>query len=522
MDCTPAGDVFHSILWPGNAGAECSVDDIAEPDCFHDLNLDQVVAAIDKAWPGENLPPFFRVPLKSVEAITWRQDALRDFEQIPLRQAIAAFVERLRDMRVRLGRIEKLYYLIEKQRAHLGAADIYCTAVQALSDDLARLQPTSMALRGLHTWLSDYTASVGFGKLRADSQGVLAALDGIRYDLLVRTGSVTVRAYADEANASVAVEATFAKFRPDSGSDTQPRPRGRIGFNGLNHIEAQVLDKIAMLHPEPFALLATFCDEHDEFVDATLDRFAREVCFYLAWLTYVAPLQAAKLKFCFPVVDPDARSIDATGAYDIALAAKLNKEHHTIVCNGFALHDGERMFVVTGPNHGGKTTFARTFGQLHWLAALGLTVPGERAQLTLFDRLFTHFERAESVETLRGKLKDDLVRIKAILDHATPRSLIVMNEIFSSTTLDDALSLGRRVLARISRLHAWAVCVTFLTELAEFDAHTVSMVAEIDPRDPAIRTFKIARRPADGLAYALAVANKHRVTREWLLRRIAP
>lgn len=522
MDRTPVDEVFQSILWPGNADAGCSVDEAAEPDFFHDLNLDQVVAAIDKTWPAENLRPFFYLAARDVETVIWRQDVLRDLGQPPLQQALITFVERLRDMRARLGRIEKLYYLIEEQRARLGAADVYCTAVQALTDDLVRLQPASLGLRRLHDWLSDYTASVGFGKLRADSKNALVALDGIRYDLLVRTGSVTVRPYANEADASVAVEATFAKFRPDNSGDTQPRPRGRIGFNGLNHIEAQVLDKVVMLHPEPFTMLAAFCDEHDEFVDATLDRFTREVCFYLAWLAYTAPLQAARLKFCFPVVDLDTRNIEATEAFDIALAMKLAKEHQPVVCNDFALRGSERMLVVTGPNHGGKTTFARMFGQMHWLAALGLTAPGMQARLILPDRLFTHFERSESVETLRGKLKDDLVRIQAILDHATPHSLIVMNEIFSSTTLDDALSLGRRVLARISRLHALAVCVTFLTELAEFDAHTVSMVAEIDPRDPAIRTFKIARRSADGLAYALAVANKHRVTREWLLKRIAP
>jgi DNA mismatch repair ATPase MutS len=289
----------------------------------------------------------------------------------------------------------------------------------------------------------------------------------------------------------------------------------------MDHVEARILELVARLHPEAFGLLDAFWSRHGDFLDDTIATFDREAQLYLAVLEHVGRLESAGLRFCCPEVTTAATEVAAEDAFDLALADVLVRERAEVVRNGFRLDTPERILVVTGPNNGGKTTFARMFGQLHYLAGLGLPVPAARARLTLPDRVFTHFEREEEVATLRGKLEDELVRVREILERATSESVIVMNESFGSTTLEDALFLGTEVMTRIVDVGALAVYVTFVDELASLGEETVSMVGTVLPENPAQRTFRILRRPANGLAYAWAIAEKYGLSYERLRERIA-
>ena len=508
--------VAVSVLFPNPTEGQ-GLSEEPEP-CLKDLNLDQVIDAITAGKQAYHLKPFFYTPLHNIEAIRYRQEVMRDIDEDPALTAhLKSFAEQMVIVRRYLSLVENLEFHYHKRGWFLEAALVYSTAVRRLMQDLEQSALRSRGLSAFRDFLRAYVHSEAFRTFAEEAEEVKRRLSELKYCIIIQPGRFKVKLYEGEPDYSVEVEKTFEKFQQHAVKEYRFDPDRS---SGMNHIEAQILEFVSRLYPEPFAALDRFCESHAGFVDETIQTFDREIQFYIAYLDFIADMRRRGLPFCYPAVTA-GREVYVRDGFDLALAHALRNTSNPVVCNDFFLQGPERIIVVTGPNQGGKTTFARMFGQLHYLAGLGLLVPAREARLALFDHIFTHFEREEDISNLRGKLEDDLIRIHDILQHATPESIVVLNEVFASTTVKDAILLSKAIMERLMELDLLCIWVTFLDELSSLNEKTVSMVSTVLEEDPTQRTFKIIRKPADGLAYAISLARKHGLTYEQIKERIS-
>jgi len=503
-----------SILYPPNTDTPPPAPD----DTLNDLNIDLLIGEITAGKAAYDLAEFYRAPLQSEAAVQYRQQVARDLENEALLAKIKTFAEQAATIRRYLEMIKQLDFHYHQKGWFLEASLLYCKAVRGLAEALGEAPLRAQGLLAFREHISGYAKSQAFSHLCDEAHKVKKALSEIRYCVTLQGTRFKVERYHGGEDYGSEIEKVFQKFKQADAEDytIDLRPA-----NGMNHVEAKILEFVSRLYPQQFAALEQFCTAHPSFIDPAIARFEREIQFYIAYFDFIAEFRRRGMPFCYPRLSATDKTEDVHDGFDLALAAAtLHREGTHIIYNDFSLHGRERVLVVTGPNQGGKTTFARMVGQLHYLAALGLPIPARSARLHLPDRILTHFERSENAQSLRSKLEDDLLRARDLISRATERSIIILNEIFSSTTLEDALFLSQRIMTQILEKDALAVWVTFIDELATFSEQTVSMVAQVREDDTTIRTFKIMRQPANGLAYALSLARKHGLTTRQIEERL--
>ncbi|MDA8321041.1 MAG: DNA mismatch repair protein MutS, partial [Actinomycetota bacterium] len=403
-----------SLLWPPGIAPTADARDRPDPAVITDLRLDQIVTAVAGDREERDLiTDLLYRRVRDPDTIRFRHEVFRDLMDPGLFQAAAEFAERMRQVRGHLEQLPRMYSAEQREGWLLDAAAIYCDAVRSLTASLTDRPIASRGLSDVRDYLTRYATSPEFTGLAADTAARKEDLAAITYLVRVRGSRVEVSRYDGEPDYSAEIEQAFERFRQGEVKDYLVHYRT---WPGMDHVGAQIVQLVARLYRPEFEALAAYCRQHAQFIDPAIGAFDRELQFYLAYLDYLRPMRSAGLSFCYPELSAaESKQVLARDTFDLALAAKLTARRRPVVTNDFELGGSERIIVVSGPNQGGKTTFARAFGQVHHLAATGCPVPGSAARLHLCDQIFTHFEREEDLDDLAGKLENDLLRIQQAL-----------------------------------------------------------------------------------------------------------
>ncbi len=246
-----------------------------------------------------------------------------------------------------------------------------------------------------------------------------------------------------------------------------------------------------------------------------------DLVYYIRCAELIGGLMEKGCTFCASEPVPaDETAMTAEGFYDLKLAMSMD-DVSEIVPNDLTFDAAHTVYLLTGANRGGKTTLTRAVGQLFVLAQGGLYVPAARFRYVPCDGIYTHFPADEDKTMDLGRLGEECVRFKEMFSQCTSRSLLLLNETFSTTSFEEGYYIARDSVKALLTKGVRTIYNTHMHKLGE-DAESLSRdgagAASLIMRTEAgKRSFKAVLARPEGSSYARDIAQKYGVTYEMLL-----
>jgi DNA mismatch repair protein MutS len=419
-----------------------------------------------------------------------------------------------------------------------------------LRDDLARAPgwlARSRALQGLHAHLVALTGTHAFRALQEELPRLRATLDRVRS---VTIGINLTRDLSPDSATIISIDAQKVEGRSvlplldrlfgQGSAEKALSPLYDVDLANPGNPLTRDLQKLlaAVIAPVSDAMR-----RHTHTNAQSLDHLERELSFFLNAVKLTRKLEEAGLPTCRAEIAPaEERVTVLADAYNVGLALR-SPEGHAIIANNVTF-DGQlgRVWILTGPNRGGKTTYTRSVGQAHVLFQAGLRVPARQARLSPAGSIYSHFPTPESEQLGMGKLDEEAKRLAEIFRFAAPTSLILLNEVLAGTSAIEALGLATDAVRALRLLGCRAIYTTHLHELPsrtdEINATTpgdslvgslvagVEMEEAVSPPGPTTnatppagvissghrRTFRIHPGPPQNVSYASEIAEQHGIS----------
>lgn len=551
-----------SLLHPQNSNA---VYRTLTKEAINDLSVDFLCNALtEDAYERNSIKQLLTKITDDEEVIKYRCDVFDDFLRFPkLREDLTALLEKLADLR-EIERFQKdseassLWQLINRLR-EIGC---YVDCITQIKTTLETIDVKSQGLLTLKENVTSIYNDSGFPDLKKDIQDTLAKAQkfrsitlGVNLDALLRPKTVGVISLNDKPFTDSGILKRFTNFANKSselhhGNDVS----GFISFHPANpsttsfgigqfvtgaqqDVNQTFTSKLTGADPLSEALKKVVTDILRRTVNdikSMLNKYINingysfvalmpEIIFYIRFAELCDKIMQKNLPLCKAQIAPiEERSCHIEDLYNIKLAVKnVDGDNIDIVTNEFVFDDDKRIYILTGPNRGGKTTITQAVGLAFLLAQNGIYVPASSMIFSPCDNIFTHFPADENDTVDLGRLGEESKRLSEIFESATQYSLLLLNESLATTNVAEGLYIAKDVVKAMRYLGTRAVFNTHMHDLArnldkvnsevEGDSRIESMVTGVENGN---RSFKVFIAPPQGVSYARDIAQKYGVTFE--------
>ncbi len=536
-----------SLLYP--KGVKPSGKTLSD-DAVNDLSVELICEKLSGELFEQNIIRNIMINIeKDPRVISYRRDVFDDLYRFP-------------DLRERIkGLLEELAYLKDLEKAtkdptaspvwqlvnRLHELDIYVTCISEIHKSLQDHDIRSDGLLQLKEFVGSVYNENGFEHLHNDIKELVGEVSqvkslslGVNLDNRLMPVEVGILAINDKQFTRPGLLNKFLDFSSNKkngihiGTDvngmTKIHTVGKVTGDDplMNNLSRVVTEMLASTVKQLKSKLAKYTNVSGY----GLIKMIPEFIFYIRWADFMQQLMDKNVPLCKPeIIDDGSRDTYVKGLYNFKLAIRrmTQSKDEEIILNGFEFTREHGIYIMTGPNRGGKTTFTQAVGLMFLMAQCGIYVPAESARLAPVDCIYTHFPADENKTVDLGRLGEESQRMSEIFSEATNESLLLFNESLATTSFAEGLYIAKDVVRALRYLGARTIFNTHMHELAmscnevnkqiEGDLDIASLITGIHEGK---RSYKIFIAPPEGVSYAQDIAKKYGVTFDQLSERIHP
>lgn len=559
-----------SLLYPENSTRS---ENTLTEEALNDLSINFIIDTLTEDNYEKNLLGKIMTKITcDKDTISYRRDIFEDFLNFPqLRDELSELVVKLADLRD-IERFQKdqetssLWSLINRLRE----IDEYVNCITHIKNVLEKLDIKSEGMITLKNHVTNIYSESGFPEIKKDIDFMFEKVRefksvtiGVNLDKLLRPKNAGVISLNDEEFKASGLMKNFLKFKngkeelhhgtdtgdtryfhPDSGITSGTLTNIIIGSVQQSathdvHIETNSLTGADPLSDALKKSVTDILRKTVKEIKSSLKKYINisgyaliklmpEIIFFIRWAELVDKITALGMPMCkAEIIDPEKRYCYFKELYNLKLAINnVNGSKIDIITNEFSFDDERRIYILTGPNRGGKTIFTQAVGLCMLLAQWGVYIPASEAVISPCDNIYTHFPADENDTVDLGRLGEESKRLSEIFESASNKSLLLLNESLATTNVSEGLFIAKDVVKAMRYLGTRAIFNTHMHELArdidelnssEGTSKTASLITGVNNGK---RSFKVILAPPQGVSYAKDIADKYGVTYDKIKEKI--